>query len=711
MEHTSKLQSAFSGAVRIKNRLAGFVSAHPWLTLTVIYLISTAAHLLLILRTAVLPSIIADEQFYLNLAHSLYSGRGITVYGQPAVHEYFLYPLLIAPLFALPRSVNIYQAIICLNCAVVNLSIFPIYALGRRITGRRALPCGIAALCMLLPDLLMARHIMVESLAIPLVLTALLICLRAMRSHSAGRGAAVGLMGAVLYVMKPGYVAVGAAYCLVNLYLALKHREKKYILAAAVPAIVMAAAVGLYQLFLRYGLGMDFSQLSIYEAQTADLSIEHIFKTLQGLFAYLGYGLIGFCGLPVVFSVRSAVSLPDERRDFAVMTLLACLITMAGSSYMIFYDEFLFNGNDPMRIHLRYVCFFMPVFWMYMYSREMQGDRLKGALGLTGGIFLCGMSFFYNAFHNTDMHTIIDAPLLTAYKHQADYPLISHLILPVCVAVMILLVALTAWKGFKKPLRIISTVFIALVLLMHSQKLYQEDTYARDYTLDADAKEAAAIAGRSAVYICADNALYSYSTVALDVHSRCSVPPVTLQSLLLATDADGTLPAELMPQSLNGFIRTAAQNAYDRPEFLVFQPGMEDGIQFSDTSGYARTAEGRYLILTLPEDGKWIHSGMIGLAEKQVIAGSRFLLYDSEMRSQPVIRLQLEVRADTAGAALILTAADGQQHRIEPSASEDTEWVYVDLAVSDPDVPFKLDLSSENGAVYIQSYIVSFPEP
>lgn len=710
MEHKSTLKSAFSGMIRAKNRLSGFVSAHPWLTLTVIYLVSTAIRLMLILRTAVLPSVIADEQFYLNLAHSLYSGRGISVYGQPAVHEYFLYPLIIAPLFALPKSINIYQAIICLNCALSGLSVFPIYALGRMITRRRALPLGIAALCMLLPDLLMARHVMVENLAIPLVLTAMLVCLKAMRSHSVLHELAVGLMGALLYIMKPGYISVGAAYCLVNLYLSLKRRRKEYVLAALIPAAVMAASAGLYQLFLTYGLGMDFSQLSIYEAQTADFTLEHIFVTLQGTYAYLGYWLIGFGMLPIAFTLKGSISLTDERRDFALMTLLACLITLVGSSYMIFYDEFLFNGNDPMRIHLRYVCFFMPVYWMYMYAREMQGDRLKGVLGLVGGVFLCSMSFFYDAFHNQDMHTIVDSPLLTAYKHQPDYPLIHHLLLPVCVFVMILLIVLTAWKGFRKPIRIAGTVFIALVLLMHSQRLYQEDTYARDYTLDAEARDAAAIAERSAVYICADNSLYSYSTVALDVNSRCSIPPVTLDSLFAGTDADGALMAELMPQSLNGYIRTTAQNAYDRPEFLVFQKGMEAGILFSDTCGMLWTKEGNYLVVTLPEDGKWIHSGIIGLANEEVTSGSRFVLHDSALRSLPTVRLQLQMKSASEGAQLILTAADGQQVFLTPAVSEEPDWYSVDFAIANPDEPFRLDLSSENGSIFIQSYLIGPPE-
>lgn len=664
---------------------------------------------MLILRTAVLPSVIADEQFYLNLAHSLYTGQGISVYGQPAVHEYFIYPLILAPLFALPESVNIYQAVILLNCVLCSLSVFPVYAISRRITGKRALSVGVAALCLLLPDLFMARHIMVESLALPLVLTALYVCLWALQERRLFKEIIVGLTCALLYVVKPGYIAVGGAYCLVSLYHALRGRGRTCLRGALLPAAVMLACAALYQLMLSHLLGMDFSAESIYDAQSEALSIEHIFVSMQGMFAYMSYGLIGFCALPVLFSLRCCRALPDERRDFAALTLLACLFTLLGCAYAIYYGEFRFNGNNPLRIHLRYVCFFLPALLTFQYAPEMQGDRLKGALGPVGGVFLCGLTFFFDAFHNQDIHTIIDSPLLTAYKHQPDSPLIAHLILPVTVLILLILVALIAFRGFQRPLRVASTAVVALLLLMNSCRMYQQDVFARDYTLDANAKEAVAMTPGSAVYICADNALHSYPVTALDVHSRCSIPPVTLDSLLAATAPDGTLQATLMPQSLNGFIRTTAVNAYDRPEHLIFQPGMNDGISFSYTSGYAKTQDEIYLVLTLPEDGKWIHSGIIGLANKQVAENSRFLLYDEELRAQPFIRLELKMRADTEGASVTLTAADGQQAVFTPVVSEKSEWYTADFAITDPEQPFILNISAQNGAAYIDNHLVSIP--
>ena len=120
--------------------------------------------------------------------------------------------------------------------------------------------------------------------------------------------------------------------------------------------------------------------------------------------------------------------------------------------------------------------------------------------------------------------------------------------------------------------------------------------------------------------------------------------------------------------------------------------------------------EGSYLVVTLPEDGKWIHSGMIGLANEEVTPGSRFVLYDSALRSLPTVRLQLQMKAASEGAELILTAADGQQTFLTPAVSEEPDWYSVDFAISNPDEPFRLDLASENGSIFIQSYLIGPPE-
>lgn len=186
------------------------IQNRAYLFLVGVYIVSTLLHIAIFLSTAVIPSIMADEILYFDLAQSLSAGTGFLVRGQPVVYPYIGYPLFIAPLFHLPEGINVYHAIVVWNCLAIHLMIFPIYALGRDITKKPSTALGIAVLTTLMPDFFMAKHVMVESAAYPLLALALLVAFRGFRSPGkVRRSITSGLLFFLLYILKPSYAALG----------------------------------------------------------------------------------------------------------------------------------------------------------------------------------------------------------------------------------------------------------------------------------------------------------------------------------------------------------------------------------------------------------------------------------------------------------------------------------------------------------------------
>jgi hypothetical protein len=155
-------------------RARSFVRAVPaWAWLTAIVALSFDVRYVLALRIEA-PWIMVDELIYSELARGLADGDGYSIRGVPTNAYGFVYPLVLAPAYALFESLpNAYVAVKAINSAVISLAALPAYFLARRVV-----PVGLSLLAALLavalPSLLYAGQVMTENVFYPLFLCTVL---------------------------------------------------------------------------------------------------------------------------------------------------------------------------------------------------------------------------------------------------------------------------------------------------------------------------------------------------------------------------------------------------------------------------------------------------------------------------------------------------------------------------------------------------------
>ena len=150
-----------------------------WVWLTGIVAVSIAARVV-IGRRMVAPWIMVDEIVYSELAKNVAAHGEFLVRGVPSHGYGFVYPVLIAPAWALFGSIpSAYAAAKAINAVAMSLAAVPAYFLARRILPER-LALLAAGLTVLVPSMLYTGVLMTENAFYPLFLIAAL----AARGHA-----------------------------------------------------------------------------------------------------------------------------------------------------------------------------------------------------------------------------------------------------------------------------------------------------------------------------------------------------------------------------------------------------------------------------------------------------------------------------------------------------------------------------------------------
>jgi hypothetical protein len=194
------------------------------------------------------PWILPDELLYTELARAIADGGLPAVRGETTLGWGVVYPLLIAPAWALfSDPVAAYHASLVINAVVMSLAAVPAYLLARLFVPRTP-ALLVAAGTVLIPSMALTATVMTENAAYPLLLLAVWLMTRAVRRPTlAGQllvvgavalGAATRVSGAVLL---PAFVVAAGLYALTS-----QPGERFAYLRRYTPtAVVIAATVAL----------------------------------------------------------------------------------------------------------------------------------------------------------------------------------------------------------------------------------------------------------------------------------------------------------------------------------------------------------------------------------------------------------------------------------------------------------------------------------
>lgn len=341
------------------------VSAHkkinPWVWVAVVFAVCAVVYGVLSSYPREL-AVYSDELRYLDVARSLWQGRGLRVRNMPSDYQKILYPLFILPALALKTTAAQITAIGWLNALYASSAVFPAYALCRATGQNRRRTVFLIGAVALLPTMSAASTFMSETVFLPLSLWQIYFLLRAMQAMPKARVgwcAAAGVWCYLLYLNKEVALYYLIAWVLVRAWVLWQDRSSWRAELACNAALFgsFAACFVLAKLTLFRGLGNSYNQTGWLSAEQWGFLPFAI--VCDVLFTVLAFGVFPVL-LPAVGLRRPAKGSDPVRTQLPLFLLLSLFVGIGVIAWSITVREDLHSPSP--RQHMRYLePLFMPL--------------------------------------------------------------------------------------------------------------------------------------------------------------------------------------------------------------------------------------------------------------------------------------------------------------------------------------------------------------
>ena len=307
-------------------------------------------------------AVYSDELRYLDVARSLWQGRGLRVRNMPSDYQKILYPLFILPALALKTTAAQITAIGWLNALYASSAVFPAYALCRATGQNRRRTVFLIGAVALLPTMSAASTFMSETVFLPLSLWQIYFLLRAMQAMPKARVgwcAAAGVWCYLLYLNKEVALYYLIAWVLVRAWVLWQDRSSWRAELACNAALFgsFAACFVLAKLTLFRGLGNSYNQTGWLSAEQWGFLPFAI--VCDVLFTVLAFGVFPVL-LPAVGLRRPAKGSDPVRTQLPLFLLLSLFVGVGVIAWSITVREDLHSPSP--RQHMRYLePLFMPL--------------------------------------------------------------------------------------------------------------------------------------------------------------------------------------------------------------------------------------------------------------------------------------------------------------------------------------------------------------
>ena len=341
------------------------VSAHkkinPWVWVAVVFAVCAVVYGVLSSYPREM-AVYSDELRYLDVARSLWQGRGLRVRNMPSDYQKILYPLFILPALALKTTAAQITAIGWLNALYASSAVFPAYALCRATGQNRRRTVFLIGAVALLPTMSAASTFMSETVFLPLSLWQIYFLLRAMQAMPKARVgwcAAAGVWCYLLYLNKEVALYYLIAWVLVRAWVLWQDRSSWRAELACNAALFgsFAACFVLAKLTLFRGLGNSYNQTGWLSAEQWGFLPFAI--VCDVLFTVLAFGVFPVL-LPAVGLRRPAKGSDPVRTQLPLFLLLSLFVGIGVIAWSITVREDLHSPSP--RQHMRYLePLFMPL--------------------------------------------------------------------------------------------------------------------------------------------------------------------------------------------------------------------------------------------------------------------------------------------------------------------------------------------------------------
>lgn len=301
-----------------------------------------------------------DELRYVSIARSLFQGQGLQIHHLDTDFQKILYSICIMPAFLAKTSALQIRLIGYINSVIISSSVFPVYALCRKMLLDRRETYIILTFWTILPTLLDSIYFMSEVVYLPLALWLIYCVWCTWHSESLKEricwNLLLGLLCYLAYLCKEIALYFVLAYFVTTAVRLLVQRSswKREWIGAAVFGVVFLISFLIMKRTLFYGMQNSYSSFNLTGVRGLAL-LQHPEKIGYLLYAFLYDTLYAVIALGV-FPVLIPIACFDKNKKeswFDLFVLTAFLIGCATIAYTITLPEE-FGKRSP-RQHLRYL--------------------------------------------------------------------------------------------------------------------------------------------------------------------------------------------------------------------------------------------------------------------------------------------------------------------------------------------------------------------
>ncbi len=646
------------------------------------------------------PFVMPDEALYANIARSIVNTDAISLRNQPITYTNILYPLLISPVYMLSGAGMQFRMIQLINCLVMNLAVFPAFGIARQLTDNKKTALGIAAVSLLLPDMLLTTRIMTEAIIYPLfLLTVYLMFGHFMkRWDKTSKAAITGLAAFLLTLAKSGSIALVVVFFGILLFDAVRTRRRDSFAYMLVFAGVFAALYLLTHLALMWS-GMDFSWASIYQTQTQPPTLDHLKKTLPGLLLYAFFIPVAFGVYPLLMPASNLRRFDAPQKRQLILILLALVLYAAGACYL-FFDTETVGSYFQGRIHIRYVFMFLPVLLGFAASPRLEdvkpNSKLLAALGFVFAMIV----------------TVSLGALLSNRQYPVDAIMLSYIIYDdavlnwrtltqiAAITFMLGMLALIWQRGWSTIVKRICMICLVAGLIVANVLGYDLNSHNNTDALAIDSKEGAVLMSDKTALLVPETGIYFDNTLTVLDTAMTDAPYVMLYDDVCASLGDyGAVGSVIPPQ----YWTEKPVNALTGVSVVTFNSAAFSRFVLAEGTSVAHTQNGYYGIVSFGENKRLFHSALAGLTTNGIPEDNAVLyIYDETLLSHQTVRVYFMYNSSSAAQLRLYCDETSYDFNLDSNS----EWIYADFAVPQGCTTLKVTLQTISGAPVIRTYSV-----
>ena len=677
------------------------------LILTATYACGVILRIILLHVHNVNPITMGDEALYVNLARGIATSGETLFRGQPVFYQYLLYPLVIAPLYALPQSVDMHRAIQVVNAILMNLAIFPVWLFTKRVAKKSSAAWVVAVMAIMIPEMALTEVAMVENISYPLTQFVLLFAyLSFEKERSLIYPILTGVGSFLLYFTKGNLAVIGISISIFFLIDAISKRNfilwRRFAVETVlfiVFCVIGAIVANMFQSGQTAGLA-DNVYGKLIDAPLKAVTTGTIPRGINGLILYAFFFPVACLILPVAFPLAHRKSLqPSNRKlfDITLSSIAALILMISFSIYLVEYTGSPFYS----RIHIRYLAAVILALLALSFAPELDGKRLNTFLFGMFAFFVVGFSLFGNgAISGGGAHPVdgLTLSLLVESSPSNGAEKILTLIFAVCCVIMGAAIHKKGWNAR------IKAAFSAMLILwwgLANVSGYAHMRHNMDPLWKKDAMEIAAWAkDRDVLFVTRDEAYFWNPATAFDVQMRKDVSFAKMGDVFDKTLPGGVYQPFVPPKY--GYETPGRTLA--NPRYIIMDINTANSVlpvtPANEEPFY--TANRLYMGIRIDEGRPWIHSGFSRFNNWYLSEGSRLSVFDEALCNQEEITVMLNASSNVDGAAITIQSG---ANTIELPVWRTLHWITVALPTVEKGLPFHVDLRGDQ-EIYVQTYRV-----